>query len=168
MWHVDDLTYAYLAGVMDSDGWFTIKRHAANTKYAKSYTYSENAGCGQATPEAVELLQAAFGGVIHLRGRKGGEAHWRPLYYWSVFNRQAATLAETLKPYLRIKAAQADLITALRASKDRPRDHSRSVVTGILRGRALDPAIVAERHAYYERIRSMNDRRRSNRAFDAA
>lgn len=155
---MDDLTCAYLAGVMDSDGWFTIKRHAANAKYRESFTYSEFAGCGQTRPEAVELLRAAFGGTIRLRGRKT-TGDWRPMYYWVVGNRMAADAASTLRPHLRIKAEQADLVIAIRASKDAPRRYDPSA-TG--RARPLDPAVVADRHDAYLRIRALNDRRASN------
>lgn len=154
---MDALLAAYLAGVMDSDGWFTIKRHAANAAYKDSYTYSEYAGCGQTSPEAVALLQAEFGGTIRLRGRKT-EGDWKPMHYWVVSNRMAAVVARDLRPYLRVKAEQADLIIGLRQSKDTPRDNSKSVVTGI-RGRSLDPEVVRARHEAYERIRSLNDRR---------
>jgi hypothetical protein len=157
---MDMLQAAYMAGVMDSDGWFTIRRHACNKAYKDSYTYSEFAGCGQTSPEAVELLHATFGGPVRIRTRKV-PGDWKPMYYWVVSNAKAAEVARVLRPHLRVKAAHADLILALRASKDTPRDHSRSVATG-LRGRALDPAVVAQRHAFYKRIRSMNDRRQSN------
>lgn len=164
---MDDLTCAYLAGVMDSDGWFTIKYHATNSKYAESFTYSEFAGCGQTRPEAVEMLREAFGGTIRLRRRKTA-GDWRPMYYWVVGNRMAGTAATTLRPYLRLKAEHADLIIAIRASKDAPRRYDKSIPTGRLRGRALDPAVVAERHDAYLRIRALNDRRASNVALTEA
>lgn len=163
---MDALLIAYLAGVMDSDGWFTIKRHATNSKYEHSFTYSESVGCGQTRPEAVNLLCEAFGGTIRLRGRKT-TGNWRPIYYWVALNRQAAEVARILRPHLRVKAEHADLLIALRASKNTPRDYTRSIRTRA-RGRALDPDVVAVRHAAYERIRSLNDRRASNTALAAA
>jgi len=157
---MDDLLAAYLAGVMDSDGWFTIKRHAANSAYRDSYTYSEYAGCGQTSAEAVELLRAEFGGTIRLRQRKT-EGDWKPMYYWVVSNRLAAAVARDLRPHLRVKAAHAELLLALRDSKERPSNRTRTVA-GRPKGRSLAPEVIAERHALYERIRSMNDRRQSN------
>jgi hypothetical protein len=159
---MDALTCAYLAGVMDSDGWFTIKRHAANALYCESFTYSEYAGCGQAQSGAIDLLHEAFGGSVRLRSRKEGP-DWRPMYYWVASNKQAAPVAIALRPYLRLKAEQADLIIALRASKDAPRRYDKSAPVR-LRGRRLDPEVVAERHAAYLRIRALNDRRPSNLA----
>ena len=155
---MDDLTAAYLAGVMDSDGWFTIKRHAANSRYGDSYTYSESAGCGQTSPEAVELLRAEFGGVVKLRTRKTA-GNWKPMHYWAVTNRLAASVAESLRPFLRVKAEHADLVLAIRRSKESADDNGGRVVTGPLRGRGLRPEVGAARHDAYERIRSLNDRR---------
>jgi ABC-type dipeptide/oligopeptide/nickel transport system ATPase subunit len=154
---MDELTKAYLAGVMDSDGWFTIKRHASNSRYGQSFTYSESAGCGQTTPQAVELLQASFGGVVKVRTRKT-TGNWKPMHYWAVTNMIAADVAATLRPYLRVKAVHADLIIGLRASKDSTEDNVR-IPSIELRGRCLRPEVVAARHAAYERIRSLNDRR---------
>lgn len=157
---MDDLLAAYLAGVMDSDGWFTIKRHAANSAYRDSFTYSEFAGCGQTSPEAVDLLQGNFGGTIRLRRRKT-TGDWKPMHYWVVSNKLAAVVARELRRYLRVKAAHADLLLALRESKEAPWDNTRSV-PGRPRGRSLAPEVVARRHAMYETIRRMNDRRQSN------
>lgn len=157
---MNDLLTAYLAGVMDSDGWFTIKRHAANSAYRDSFTYSEFAGCGQTSPEAVEILQSNFGGTIRIRSRKTA-GNWKPMHYWVVSNKLAAVVARELRPHLRVKAAHADLIIALRESKDAPWDRSRSV-PGRPRGRSLAPDVVAKRHVMYEQIRGLNDRRQSN------
>lgn len=154
---MDELTAAYLAGVMDSDGWFTIKRHAANSQYGRSFTYSESAGCGQTSPEAVELLRNAFGGVVKVRTRKT-TGDWKPMHYWAVTNRIAADVAATLRPYLRVKAEHADLIIGLRTSKESAADNVR-IPSAEPRGRCLRPEVIAARHASYERIRSLNDRR---------
>lgn len=154
---------AYLAGVMDSDGWFTIIHHATNSRYAQSYTYSENAGCAQTSPEAVELLRLAFGGRIYVRERKAS-GNWKPMHYWVVSNKIAAHMTLILRPYLLVKAEQADLILALRTSKNRPRETIRDVATGVRGGKGLNPTVVAERHMMYEHIRSLNDRRPSNLA----
>jgi hypothetical protein len=154
---MDDITAAYLAGVMDSDGWFTIKRHAANSRYGQSFTYSESAGCGQTSPEAVELLCDTFGGVVKVRTRKT-TGDWKPMHYWAVTNRIAADVAATLRPFLRIKPEHADLLIGLRASKESAEDNVR-IPSVEVRGRCLRPEVVAARHAAYERIRSLNDRR---------
>jgi hypothetical protein len=153
---MDSHTLAYLAGVMDSDGWFTIRRDEAR-EWPGSYSHSENIGCGQTSEAAVSLLSENFGGKITLRSRKGREDSWQPVHYWWLGNRRAADCVRALRPYLRIKGAQADLLLALRASKDLPYSVQRSVVNG--RGRGMDPAITAERDELWTRVRSMNERR---------
>lgn len=143
---------------MDSDGWFTIKRHAANSRYGSSYTYSECAGCGQTSPEAVELLRNAFGGSLRVRTRNT-PGDWKPMYYWAVTNKIAANVATVLRPFLRVKAEHADLVIAIRASKSSAEDNAGRIKTTAARGRCLRPEVVAARHEAYERIRSLNDRR---------
>lgn len=161
---MNETDLAYLAGVMDSDGWFTIKHHATNSTYTSSYTFSEHAGCAQVSPEAVDQLKELFGGRIYLRSRKGKD-HWKPLYYWVVSNRLAADMTRILRPYLRIKAAQADLVLTIRASKDRPRTETCNVATGLRGGKGMDPLVISERRLAYEQIRSLNDRREGNQVF---
>lgn len=157
--HHGDVELAYLAGVMDSDGWFTIKREDRQAPSGSRWvTYSEIAGCGQVRPEAVELLHRGFGGAIRER-RREGHPTWQPMYYWLCQGRAAAELAAALSPYLRIKREHAALLLDLRASKDRPFSETRVASTS-LRGRALSPAVVAERHRLFLTIRAMNDRRR--------
>ena len=80
------------------------------------------------------------------------------MHYWAVTNRIAADVATTLRPFLRVKAEHAGLIIGLRASKDSAEDNVR-IPSSEPRGRCLRPEVVAARHAAYERIRSLNDRR---------
>lgn len=154
---MDTHALAYLAGVMDSDGWITIKRTEARD-YPGSFTHSENIGCGQTSDAAVSQFQQCFGGTTRLRSRKGHETTWQPIYYWTVGNKGAAECIAALRPYLRVKARQADLLLAIRASKELPRAQQRPVNNGG-RARGMDPAIISERDAIWQEIRSLNDRR---------
>jgi len=153
---MDTYDLAYLAGVMDSDGWFTIRREEAQ-KYPGSFTHSENIGCGQTSDAAVSMLSETFGGKITLRGRKGHETTWQPVHYWWLGNKRAADCVRALRPYLRIKGTQADLLLTLRTSKELPHHVQRPVVNG--RGRRMAPDIVAERDALWRKVRSLNERR---------
>lgn len=157
---------AYLAGVLDSDGFITIRRHAANSQYGNSFTFSEHIGVGQAAPHAVSDFQRRWGGSLKLR-RRQTEGNWRPLYYWTVTNRLEFACVIALRPWLRIKSRQADLLLSIRASKMLPREQQRTVVTGFYggRARALSPDIIAAREAAWREVRSLNDRRPSNLAF---
>lgn len=154
---VDALILAYLAGVMDADGCLTILKHKTNSKYPDCVTYSECVSVGQTSNEAVTLLQELFGGTINLRTRREGEGRWKPMYYWVVNCKIAAECVTALRPYLRVKARQADLLLTLRASKDKKYKQTRTVRIGV-RWRQLDPAVVKEREDAYAAIRALNGR----------
>lgn len=117
-----DLTLAYLAGVIDSDGYLSVKRTTYHMRVrgdAGNPVFSEKIGCKQVTPEAIDLLHATFNG--YRRVEKPSTANGRPLHSWVVTDRNAAAAAEALLPFLRIKREQAILLLQLRALKSSPR-----------------------------------------------
>jgi len=110
---------AYLAGVIDSDGYISIrmstygKRKRADTH---NPVFSERIGLKQVQPQAVLLFHDAFAGSRSLQ--KPTAKRGKPLYGWEATCRQAAKALRILLPYLRIKRAQADIALRLRDSKD--------------------------------------------------
>ena len=148
---------AYLAGVLDSDGFITIRKHVGNPEFPSSVTFSECVGVGQTSDAAVMLFAERWGGNVKIRTRPT-EGDWRPMYYWVITNKKAAQCVRDLRPWLRVKARQADLVLALRVSKDLPQGETRTVPCGI-RSRSLNPAIFAARDSYFTAIRELNDRR---------
>ena len=150
---------AYLAGVLDSDGFITIRKHNGNRDFPTSMTFSEAVGVGQTSPDAVALFWERWGGSFKLREHKHPDgADWRPMYCWVAANKKAERCIRDIRPWLLVKARQADLVLALRASKALPQGETRTVPCGI-RSRALDPAIVALRESYFAAIRRLNDSR---------
>lgn len=108
---MDVATLAYLAGAMDSDGFFSIKKstyHLRVRKDAVNATYSERVGLKQVTPHVPTLLRDTFGGSF--QDQKPGSKNGRPLFSYNATDRVAANICAALRPYLRIKAAQCDLI----------------------------------------------------------
>lgn len=142
---------------MDSDGYITIRRHSCNGKYPDSDTFSELVGVGQTQPEAVELFVGLWKGSVQVRKRKT-EGNWKPMYCWTVTNKLAAACIHDLRPFLRLKADQADLVLALRASKDRPRSEVRTVKINPQHPE-LDPMVYASRVDLWNQVRALNDRR---------
>lgn len=113
-----ELILAYLAGAMDSDGYFTIKKSTYHKRVrgdAKNPTYSEKMGLHQVTPEVPHLLKETFGGMCYLA--KGSNENSKPLWRYTSTDKVAAKACEMLLPYLRIKKAQVQLILELRESK---------------------------------------------------
>lgn len=120
---MDETTVAYLAGAVDSDGCFMIRRstyHARVTGDADNPTYSERVCLKQVTPQIPELLrQLAEGGRCCLQ-KPSCKQNGRPLYSFDCTDRVAARLAAKLLPYLRVKRRHAELLLELRESKTPP------------------------------------------------
>lgn len=147
----EKLELAYLAGAMDADGFFTMTK----TRVRGSVTVCESVGLAQLQPTVPRLLQARFGGYIQHRKRPESHAgNWRPIYYWAATTKNAARCAAALRPFLKVKTAQADLILALRASKDLPREQRRTVRIG--RSYANNPEVTAHREELWRQIKALN------------
>lgn len=115
---MDDITLAYLAGAMDSDGYFTIRRSTYRKRVVGDTvnpTFSENAGLKQVVPTIPKLLHDLFSGSFY-RG-KSQTANSRPPYIFVVTNKKAITLCNALLPYLRVKRKQVEVLLELRKSK---------------------------------------------------
>ncbi len=115
---MDAIVLAYLAGAMDSDGYFTIKKstyHKRVRKDATNPTYSEKIGLHQVTPDVPHLLKECFGGTCHLYQPPNENS--KPLWRYTATDKNAANACAMLLPYLRIKRQQAKTLLELRESK---------------------------------------------------
>ena len=139
---------AYLAGAMDADGFLSMRVH----KISGCVTYSEFVGLGQVQDTVPSLLCKAFGGTVRQRNR---DPKWKTFYYWVVTNKGAAKCAKTILPYLKIKRRQAQIICALRKSKNIPELKRRTVRIGI-RCKGTNPKIVAHRVSLFNEIKALN------------
>lgn len=115
---IEPIVLAYLAGAMDSDGYFTIKRSTYHMRVrgdAKNPVFSEKIGLHQVTPEVPHLLKECFGGVCSLS--KPANENSKALWRFTATDKNAAIACEMLLPYLRIKRKQAETLLELRESK---------------------------------------------------
>ena len=133
---------AYIAGVIDSDGSIGIRRstYAMRVRGDSSVPiYSERVMCRQVEPDAIDLIHGLFGGYRGMNAPSGKAG--RPLHSWQVTDRKAVALLEAIRPFLRIKAAQADNALALRVVKDASRTArvplGRGHVGGVVRPEAF-------------------------------
>ena len=162
---INDLTLAYLAGALDADGYFTIKRSTYHLRVrgdARVPLFSERIGLKQVDSAVPELLRASFGGGIGIQ--KPSSRNGKPLYGWQVTDKKAAAAAELLLPFLRIKYRQATILLELRRLKGLPRSGSIVVEQRDRWGRlrpfrkaVMSAEDVAARAALFERIKSLND-----------
>ena len=115
----DDLTFAYLAGVIDSDGFITINR---SVRKGKAY-FGAVIGISGTRPQPHELAASLWGGTVSCYQPKNPQH--RPQYQWSRQGDGAVAPILAVQPYLRIKQEQARI--ALEAQEH------------VLEGRGDDP-----------------------------
>lgn len=114
------LIYAYLAGALDADGSFGIKRstyHKRVLRDADNPTFSETVALKQVTPQVPQLLKDTFGG--YMRVAPPNTPNSRPAYVYVATDRVASEICRQVMPYLRIKQEQASTLLVLRHTKEK-------------------------------------------------
>lgn len=141
-----ELKIAYLAGVLDSDGWFTIHK---NAKQSVNPTYSPKVGINQCESAAIQVALELYGGKMGVIDYTGhARFSQKPMFHWSS---NAATIEQMLNeliPHLRIKVNQAKVL--LRLVKD---------IRVNRRGGKNNPhtdAVVSFRESLYQELRQFN------------
>lgn len=144
-----DLELAYSAGVMDSDGYFSIGRKRGKVRVSdgvQPYYFDLKVGCNQIADTVPLFLASIFGGAVwrcEPEGRSGG---W---WSWNVNSQQAGRAAEQLLPLLRLKRRQAETAVEFCAllRGDRHRVGNSFVVS---------PEMEKRRNVLYGRMRTLN------------
>lgn len=163
-----DTDIAYCAGLIDGEGCIRIKR----TKPYTHLTGRQNTAYGIAIQVrmveegAIKFLAETLGGW-YFREKKAHSENGRPLYCWSVSDRKAEAVINTIRPYLRVKADQADNALALRALQSGGWKH-RTKVTGTrqmphwtgklvtVRTFSYSDEYIAQCESFYARSRELN------------
>lgn len=119
---MDHELLAYLAGAMDSDGSFGIKRSTYAMRVrgdASQPIFSERASLKQVTPQVPRLLKETFGGRCAVE--RASTENGKPLWGWHVSALKAAQATDAMFPFLRIKREQASALLELRHTHDNDR-----------------------------------------------
>lgn len=103
----DQLVLAYLAGVIDSDGYVTIQR----STHGGSLYFGAKVGIAGTRREPHDLASSYWGGKVS-RHMPRNSAH-KDQYQWSRCGKAAAAILIELLPYLRIKHENACLALRL-------------------------------------------------------
>lgn len=106
----------YLAGLLDGDGTITpmISRSGPSSNARRDRRYWAVAvKLNMTTKEPLELLQRLYGGQIHRTVERGARAHFRPVFGWRAINQHAAQWLHDARPWLILKAEQADIALRL-------------------------------------------------------
>lgn len=96
----DALTLAYLAGIIDADGYITVQR----SLHAGRRYFGPKVGIADTRREPHDLAASVFGGKVGCYKPKNG-IHL-PQFQWSRSGTATNSVIEAVLPYLRIKVAQ--------------------------------------------------------------
>ena len=150
------INLAYLAGVLDSDGSFSI---AVDTWRVRNLggnpSFQEIIAIGQCDQQALDLAYELFGGGR--RSQKPRGPNRRTMFYWQVTNKKAIAVVRALLPFLRIKRRQAEVLLKLRTIKDRGRKANTQCTAP--RIRRTRPEVIKEMNALAVKVRQLNDSR---------
>jgi hypothetical protein len=146
-------TYAYLAGVIDSDGYITVSRKRSS--YVKkdgtrSLYYEVRVGLGQTNEIIPDLFNSVFPGY------RGSHQPKNPMhkkwFIWQAFNEKAREPLVRMLPYLRLKIVQAEACLRLLDMMDEQN-------IGRFMAISLTEEQVADRHAIYSQVTQLNSPR---------
>lgn len=144
---------AYAAGIVDGEGTVSI------TKACRVYTTSSGERRVQpphcsahvivemVTPETPLWLFETYGGA-RPRLYAGSKAQHKPSTRWALHGRCAATFLAEIRPFLRTKAAHADLVLGFYDGGD----------GGMYRGREVPNEVLRRREEFWQQMRDLNAR----------
>lgn len=141
---LDARTAAYLAGLLDGEGSFQVTRHKSMTAYPRV--------CLAMTHKPVmSWVAELLGGIsvwVNNHTAQRRNPMWKPQYIVAVQGHRAVALCKVVRPYLRVKQEQADVILAF------------PVEARAGRSVRLDPVLNEKRLYAYVRMRELNARGR--------
>lgn len=141
-------TLAYLAGLVDGEGYIGIKR--THRKDCVSPIFHERIQVRMVHEGSIQLLKETLGGNYYCEQARSHLG--RPLFCWQASDALACDILSKLLPFLVIKRDSAKTVLELRKSKADPL----SRVRGSPAKRVMKPEILAEREALYLKAKSLN------------
>ncbi len=116
---MSDLELAYLAGIIDADGYVTATRSQRRGRWY----FGAQIGITGSRREPHDLAVSLFGGKVNTHRPTRNPKHL-PQHHWQLGGRRAVPAIEAVIPYLRIKRDRATLVLELQASVDEAREHA--------------------------------------------
>ena len=161
-----ELELAYLAGIVDGEGYIGIKRSKAYRCQGRATAgYHARIQIRLVDEPALRVLAEPLGGWYY-RERAGG-ANRRPLFCYQASNQKARRVLQLLLPYLRVKRRVASFVLSFLTLKDGAKQY-RTKVTGhrtftgqhgqsiTVRTICLSDAYVALCHQCYDDCKRLN------------
>jgi hypothetical protein len=107
---------AYAAGFFDGEGTVFIAEDRGR-KEARGPIYNMRVLASQVDPAPIHWLQSKWGGTVTRRpGSESRQANW----VWNCFAQKAAAFLRDVRPYLKVKADEADIAIEFQESVFNP------------------------------------------------
>lgn len=145
---MDSLDLAYAAGIIDGEGWIGMSTSEPKGK-ARSPVFQCCVVVRMTDAEVPVWFAEQFGGrVLAIESKTGG----RLIHHWSLTAGRAAAFCRQIRPYLRIKHRQAELV--FRYREDERLEHARHGGNGV----RVPPAEIAVKREYAAEFAGLNGR----------
>lgn len=109
---------AYIAGLIDGEGYIGIRRFKGKTNGRVTPGYQERIQVRMVDEQAINFLADTLGGTYY--AEKPHAHKGRPLYCYSASDKIAVRIIRTVLPYLRVKRAVAEKVLAFREFRANP------------------------------------------------
>ena len=116
---------AYIAGILDGEGYIGIKRDSVRRDCA-SRSYHARIQVRMVDEPAIAFLAETLGGWYY--AEKAHLVNGRPLFCYQASDAAAVAVLRTVLPYLRVKRGAADIVLELRAMQADAAKHRTKVV----------------------------------------
>lgn len=156
------ILYAYLAGIVDGEGYVGIKKSTwgmKNRPDVKSPTYHERVQIKMNNPVVLEMFKKEFGGSFYkdskIYQRKGSYHTNKIMYCYQATDKIASIILKSLLPFLHIKKEQAICCLKLRKSKESKKAKLRG---GQNQKRTMNKNVLKDRENLYKKVLSIHSR----------
>lgn len=147
---MNKLTAAYLAGLIDGEAWIGLyKRKRKETNW-----YGYELTIANTDKGIIDWLKESFGGYIRIVEPKGNR---KRQYWWILYNRkQVVRVLKKVKPYLKIKKEQAEILMKFLDTYDNPRWQYKRDKMGRIKSKVHPKELMELRDKLHTRIRKLN------------
>ncbi|MEA2036170.1 MAG: LAGLIDADG family homing endonuclease [Nanoarchaeota archaeon] len=106
--------FIYLAGLLDGEGYFGIRKHKPGKGGQVNPRYQEEIKIAMVEEKPIRLLKKIFGGSLYTA--KGTN---RSLFIYQAADKIACSICKSLLPYLLIKNKNAKILLKMRLHKEK-------------------------------------------------
>lgn len=157
---------AYIAGIIDGEGYIGVAKR--RTPLMTSPKYTIRIGISMCEADALLLAKEVFGISRNFSTRRRRNPAHRPCLCLDLENYQAARIVRAVRPFLRVKREQADIVLRLYSHQRRTKSTRRFAVrfhgtrspSGLSPSRILLPSYLAACEASYRACKLLNARGR--------